>query len=124
MRRVLASLAFVVLTAPALASSALAQEGAPPRPTAVITQPKAQAPAKPKTARQINVLRPSTPASRYASQVDQASQCRAQCSETRNVCVVDDGGPGGQCDSEWSRCNVRCSGTGYVFHSSAFKRSN
>jgi hypothetical protein len=72
----------------------------------------------------MSFIRPSVFASRYASPVDQASQCRAQCSETHTVCAVDDSGPGGQCDSEWSRCTVRCSGGGYPFHSSAFKPSN
>jgi hypothetical protein len=104
---------------------ALAQDGAPPRPTTVIVQPKAPVAApKAKAAPQISFVRPSSPTDRYASAVDQASQCRAQCSETHNVCAVDDSGAGGQCDSEWSRCNVRCSGTGYPFHSSAFKRGN
>ncbi len=121
MRRVSFLLTFVALT---LAGPAVAQEGAPPRATTVISQPKAQVVAKPKVAPQMSYLRPSLPTSRYASPIDQASQCRAQCSETHNICAVDDSGAGGQCDSEWSRCNVRCSGTGYVFHSSAFKRSN
>ena len=120
MRRVSFLLAFMALTA----GPALAQDSAPPRPTTVISQPKAQLVVKPKPAPQISPVRPSVAASRYASAVDQASQCRAQCSETHNVCAVDDSGPGGQCDSEWSRCTVRCSGTGYVFHSSAFKPSN
>ena len=113
-----------VLVALTLAGPALAQEGAPPRPTTVISQPKPQVVAKPKVAPQMSFLRPSLPTSRYASPIDQASQCRAQCSETHNVCAVDDSGAGGQCDSEWSRCNVRCSGSGYPFHSSAFKRGN
>jgi hypothetical protein len=126
MRRVHLLLALAALSAPALASSALAQQGALPRPTAVIAQPKAPAKPmpKPKAAPGISFIRPSLPASRYASAVDQASQCRAQCSETHNVCAVDDSGAGGQCDSEWSRCTVRCSGGGYPFHSSAFKPSN
>ncbi|MHB8286356.1 MAG: hypothetical protein ACYDD1_17015 [Caulobacteraceae bacterium] len=121
MRRVSFLLAFMALT---LAGPALAQDGAPLRPTTVISQPKPQVVVKPKAAPQISLIRPSVATSRYASAVDQASQCRAQCSEVHNVCAVDDGGPGGQCDSEWSRCNVRCSGTGYAFHSSAFKPSN
>jgi hypothetical protein len=127
MRRVSFPLAIAALSALWLASPALAQQGAPPRPTVVITQPKPPAAAaKPmaKPAPGVSFIRPSPAASRYASVVDQAAQCRAQCSETHNVCAVDDSGAGGQCDSEWSRCTVHCSGGGYPFHSSAFKPSN
>jgi hypothetical protein len=126
MRRVHLLLALAALSAPALASPALAQQGAPPRPTAVIAQPKtpAKPKPKPKPAPGISFIRPSLPANRYASAVDQASQCRAQCAETHNVCAVDGSGSGGQCDSDWSQCTVRCSGGGYPFHSSAFKPSN
>jgi len=41
----------------------------------------------------------------------QAAQCRAQCAEARYICTAQEGG---DCDTVWGQCVVRCSGANYT----------
>jgi hypothetical protein len=41
----------------------------------------------------------------------QASQCRAQCAKARYVCTAEEGG---DCDTVWGECVVRCSGANFT----------